>query len=232
MPVEIAGAIPFDTDQLHVAYDADAGAPVLARTGADEPRLRGVPVPLRRQGQPGALLLGRTRSGGHPVLRTHRAQTSRRRAELRSARHVGGVLPRSQQRRILAGPATAKASSTPTPTPSRPAIGMRPSRRRRRRSTKPWASSRCPTPRCARPTTPTPCCSSSCRAPTTSPPTRATGTAPPWNAGTDGQTASRIPFSAPTYGSEGAPRSITGVSNIDATPGRPARGDDPDLRSR
>ena len=116
MPVEIPEAIPFDTDRQHVAYDGDQAhrfwlALVQMNRVFEMFRSR-----YHRQGQPGALLLGRARSGGDTVLWPSGAQTSWRRAELRSARDVGGVLPRGEQRGILARARTARGSSTPTPT--------------------------------------------------------------------------------------------------------------------
>jgi hypothetical protein len=81
------------------------GPALLARARRDPACLRGLPCPLRRQGQSGAPVLGRPRPRLHEVLRAPRAPAPRRRTELRSARDVGGVLPRGQQLRVLAGPA-------------------------------------------------------------------------------------------------------------------------------
>ena len=102
-------------------------------------------IRVRRQGQPRAPVLGRARPRRHPVLGPARAAAPGRRAELRPARDARGLLPRGQQRRLLAGHPTARASSTPTPIPSPTATARsrshRPARFRRRRS----ASSCCRT---------------------------------------------------------------------------------------
>ena len=97
------GADPLRLDQQHVAYDADQVhrfwlALVQMNRVFEVFRSRFIgkcsPVHLFW----GALDLAVTRFSGRP------APTSRRRAELRPTCHVGGLLPRSQQRRILAGP--------------------------------------------------------------------------------------------------------------------------------
>jgi Family of unknown function (DUF5996) len=94
MPVEIAGAIRFDADVEHGAYDPDAIErfwPASAR--ADELGVRGVPGALRRQGQPGAPVLGGARPCRHARFGPSGATASGRRAELRSSCDVGGLLP-------------------------------------------------------------------------------------------------------------------------------------------
>ena len=57
-PSEVVDAIPFDQDELHRAYDADAAHRfwLLARPGS--PGADRIPSALHRQGQPRALLLG------------------------------------------------------------------------------------------------------------------------------------------------------------------------------
>ena len=68
MPIEIADAIPFAEDRGHAQYDAArrsvSGGPSSRRTGCSS-----VSLPLPRQGQPRAFLLGQLRSGGDAVLR-------------------------------------------------------------------------------------------------------------------------------------------------------------------
>ena len=59
MPVEIPGAIPFPDDRSHASYDAGRGPAVLAGAGRDGAGVQGLPDPLRRQGEPGASVLGR-----------------------------------------------------------------------------------------------------------------------------------------------------------------------------
>ena len=49
-------------------------APVLADPGAGGSGPHPVPRAIPREGQPGAFLLGKLRHGGHPLLRTGRAQ--------------------------------------------------------------------------------------------------------------------------------------------------------------
>ena len=102
MPVEIPDAIPFADDRVHARYDRDAVQRFWLALVDDAPGVQRVPEPLRRQGQPRALLLGRPRPRLHPLLGTAGAPASGRRPELRAARDVGGVLPRGQQLRLLA----------------------------------------------------------------------------------------------------------------------------------
>ena len=53
------------------------GAPLLAGAGRDGPGVQRVPDPLRRQGEPGALVLGRPRPRLHPLLGTDRRRRIR-----------------------------------------------------------------------------------------------------------------------------------------------------------
>ena len=76
------------------------------------------------------LFWGGAGPGRHPLLRADRAAASRRRAQLRTGRDARGLLPRGEQRRLLARRPAGRACSTPTPTRSRPATGTRRSRRR------------------------------------------------------------------------------------------------------
>ena len=102
-PVEIPGAIPFELDEQHAAYDADAVqrfwlALVQMERVFEVFRARFVgkvsPVHLFW----GALDLAVTRFSGRVG-----PAASGRRAELRSAGDVGGLLARGEQRRLLAG---------------------------------------------------------------------------------------------------------------------------------
>ena len=84
MPVEIAGAIPFPDDRVARELRPRRRSAVLARARRDGARLQGVPQPVRRQVQPGALVLGSARPRAHSVLRTSRAAASGRRPQLRA----------------------------------------------------------------------------------------------------------------------------------------------------
>ena len=95
-------AIPFAAGHRARQLRPRGGAAVLAPAGAGRPRDDRVPRPLRRQGQPGALLLGRHGHGRDPLLRPPRAAPSRRRAELRRLGDGRGLLPRAGQLRLLA----------------------------------------------------------------------------------------------------------------------------------
>src|SRR5438876_347287 len=75
---------------------------LLACAGAIGPDLHGLPRPLHRQVQPGALLLGQLRPGGDPLLRAAGPPASWRRAAPAGRRRPGGLLPRGQQLRDLA----------------------------------------------------------------------------------------------------------------------------------
>ena len=103
MPVEIPGAIPFDADHEHAAYDGDAvrrfwlGLVEVERVFTEfRSRFVGKASPVHLFW--GALDLAVTRFSGrtappHPGGR----------AELRALRHARGVLARGQQLRLLAG---------------------------------------------------------------------------------------------------------------------------------
>jgi hypothetical protein len=117
-PNEVAPAIPFAEDYQHASYDAEA-AQLFWRQLVQAHRVIGqVPVVLRRQGQPGALLLGRHGPGLHPVLRAISAAASGRYPELPRLSDARGLLARAQQLRILGRAAVRKALFTPTRTPS------------------------------------------------------------------------------------------------------------------
>jgi hypothetical protein len=76
MPVEIEGAIPFEQDHVHSAYDKDAVNRFCA---------------LPRQGQPGAFFLGQLRPRRHAVLGKARSPSSRNRAPSRELGDAGSL---------------------------------------------------------------------------------------------------------------------------------------------
>jgi hypothetical protein len=76
---------------------------LLASASSSQPGAHCVPVGARRQGQPGALLLGGHGPGVHPVLRQAGATAPGRRAQLPGVGHARGLLPRAGQLRVLAG---------------------------------------------------------------------------------------------------------------------------------
>ena len=132
-----------------------------------------------------------TCSGGrstwpHPVLGADGAAAPGRRAELRAARDVGGVLARGEQLRLLAGragrggrvlrlrlPGTARLPRRAGHAGGRP-VGRRPRRVRPALRARPH-----------RARIPTRCCSSSCRPPTRRRRRQPAGTAPHSNAPTE-----------------------------------------------
>ena len=102
-PNEVDPAIPFAEDHQHTTYDPEAAQLfwrqlVQADRGLGEFRSHFV-----GQGQPGALLLGRHGPGVHPLLRAASARAPRRRPQLRRLGDGRGLLPRAEQRRVLAG---------------------------------------------------------------------------------------------------------------------------------
>ena len=102
MPVEIPDAIPFDTDTEHASYDADAANRFWRAMVQSDRVMTEFRVALRRQVSPvhlfwGGLDLAVTRFSGRT-----RSAASGRGAELRTPCHVGGVLPRGEQLRLLA----------------------------------------------------------------------------------------------------------------------------------
>jgi hypothetical protein len=68
---------------------------VLAGLGAGQARLHRVSRPLHRQGQSGALFLGRSRSCRYSVFGPHRAAAQRRDPKCRCLGHGGSLLARS-----------------------------------------------------------------------------------------------------------------------------------------
>ena len=169
MPVEIAAPIPFESDDESRVLRRRRGAAVLAGARPDRPGVRGVPSPIRRQGQPGAPVLGRARPGRDPLLGPRRAAPPGRRTELRTPRDAGGVLARGEQRRLLAGTRRRRRLLL-LRLPGTRRLPVDAGRTRRRpASTTRWASSCCPTRWCAPRPIPTPCSSSSSRAPTKPP---------------------------------------------------------------
>ena len=197
MPVEIEGAIPFDTDKSHVAYDGDQVhrfwlALVQMNRVFEVFRSRFVGKVSPVHFFWGALDLAVTRfsgrtapkhPGGAPNCGPH-VMWEAYSHEVSSA----GYWPGPDGEGVFYSyaypepPGYRDASVSPAPASFDEV----------------WVNSRCPTPPYARPTTPTRCCSSSCRSPTTSPPTRAIGTAPRWNAVSDARAVTRIRCAPPT----------------------------------
>ena len=178
VPVEIEHAIPFAEDTEHACYDADAAQLFWRQLVQADRVLRAFRARLRRQGQPGALLLGRDGPGRDALLRPDRAAPSGRRAQLRRLGHGRGLLARAGQLRLLAGRRRGGRVLRLRLSRAR-RLRRHAGHARRRPSTPPTsASSCCPTRRSAPPPTPTRRCSGSCRPPTRPRPTSAAGTAP------------------------------------------------------
>ena len=147
------------------------GAAVLASARAGRSRAGPLPRALHRQGQPGALLLGRDGHGRDALLRPPGAAPPGRRAQLRRLGHGRGLLARAGQLRLLAGRRRGGRVLRLRLSRAR-GLRRRSGAARRRRSTAPTsASSCCPTRRSAPRPTPTPPPSSSCRPRTTRRPT-------------------------------------------------------------
>ena len=107
-PNEMPTAIPFAEDRAPRAYDGAYAQRFWRVLLAADRVLKRVPHRLPRQGQPGALLLGQLRPGGDPVLRPAGPASPRRRAASARRGGAGGLFPRGQQRRLLAGRAGAQ----------------------------------------------------------------------------------------------------------------------------
>lgn len=82
-PNEVEPADPLRRGPAAHFLRPEGRAALLAAVAAGQPGAGGVPLVLRRQGEPGALLLGRHGHGLHEVLRTGGAAVSRQRPELR-----------------------------------------------------------------------------------------------------------------------------------------------------
>ncbi len=78
-PSEIPGAIPFNRDHKHAAYDPEFASPFLESARPGRSSFQAIPHRLHRQGKPGAFLLGKLRSRRDAVLGPPRASPSRRR---------------------------------------------------------------------------------------------------------------------------------------------------------
>ena len=101
-PNELPVAVPFAQDHAPRTYDpAQATAFFRVLLIADR-NLEDLPHRIPRQGQPDALLLGQFRPRRDPLLRPPRAAPPRRRAAPPRRRRPRSLLPRSQQRRLLA----------------------------------------------------------------------------------------------------------------------------------
>ena len=95
-PNEILKAVPFDQDEVHASYDAGVCEPLLARTSAKRSHFQEISRALRRQVQPGAFLLGRSRLGRHALLGPRCSAASRRRSQSSGSSRARGILARSQ----------------------------------------------------------------------------------------------------------------------------------------
>ena len=177
VPVEIEHVTPFADDVEPRDYDpAQARLFWLQLVQASRVLsiFRGA---LRRQGEPGPLLLGRDRPRRHPLLGAFRAEAPWRRAQLRRLGDGRGLLARARELRLLAGRRRGGRVLRLRLSGARRLQGAADPRRRRRTTTPMAVSSCCPTRRCAVPPTPTPPCWPSSRTPTRPRPTSAGGTA-------------------------------------------------------
>ena len=137
-----------------------------------------------RQGEPGALLLGRARPRGHPLLGPPGAQASRRGAQLRRLGAATRVQPRGEQLRLLARRRRRGRVLLVRVSRARRLLrladeGRRRVLRRRARRVRPAV------PRCGPRPTPTRCSSPSSRTPTTPRPTSRAGIVRPWRSRPD-----------------------------------------------
>ena len=175
MPVEIPGAIPFDVDHTHTAYDAAQATRfwralvqmdrVFERFRA---RFLGKVSPVHLFW--GALDLAVTRFSGRPAP-PHPGGAP----ELWPARDARGVLPRGQQRGLLAR-ARRRGRLLLLRLPRAARVPRRrPRRHRGHATTRRSGSSSSRTASSARPTTPTPSCCASSRPRTRPPPTPPAG---------------------------------------------------------
>jgi len=167
---DVSDAAPVEPDRgqgPHVAHALDQ--PLLARRAL---RLRALP----RQGEPGALLLGRLRLGRHALLGPIGAQASRRHPNC-----ADWVMAEAYSHEVSSagfwpgGGAHPYPFSTATPTRSRMATRRLPSRPRRPSTAASSASSSCPTITCGSRPTPRARCSPSCKAATRPRPTWGSG---------------------------------------------------------
>ena len=77
-PNEIADAMPFAEDTAPRDYDRDSADRLREALAAMHAGVRAFPRRLRRQGQPGAFLVGQLRPRRHPLLGPRGAAASRR----------------------------------------------------------------------------------------------------------------------------------------------------------
>ena len=92
MPVEIEAAVPFDQDRNACRLRPRAGPSVLAHSRAGRPGLHPFSVPLPRQGESGALLLGQLRHGGYALFRAPGTATGKQIAQRRGMGDDRGLL--------------------------------------------------------------------------------------------------------------------------------------------
>ena len=120
-PNEVEPAIPFAEDYDHASYEPVAAEQFWRQLLQANRVIGRFRSSFRRQGKPGAFLLGRDGSGLHPVLRAAGPAASGRRPELPDLGDAGGLLPPAGELRLLAWWGRRRARSTRTPTPNRTA---------------------------------------------------------------------------------------------------------------
>ena len=101
-PNEVSNPIPFDTDTEHRAYDAQAAQRFWRALVQIDRRIHAVSQWFSRQGQSGALFLGKLRSCGNPFLRAARSVSGRKYTGTAGRGRAGGLFSRSEQCRLLA----------------------------------------------------------------------------------------------------------------------------------
>ena len=96
-PNEIENPIRFDQDEEHRAYDAEYAHRFWRALVQADRVFKTFRARFIGKVQPGALLLGQFRSGGHPILGSTSAAASRRRSAFARLGGAGSVFARSQQ---------------------------------------------------------------------------------------------------------------------------------------
>lgn len=102
MPCEVPDAIAFESDTVHAAYDPEAMHRFWLSLVSADRVLGRFRAGFSRQGEPGALLLGRSGPRDHPVLRSPRPPSSGRRAELSGLGATAGIQPSTVELWLLA----------------------------------------------------------------------------------------------------------------------------------
>ena len=164
-PNEVPDPIPFRADREHAAYDPDAAQRFWRVLVQADRVLQAVPHRLPRQGEPGAFLLGQLRSGGDAVLRA-----PRRRCIPGAIPHLPDAVTREAYSHEVSsagfwpgGGAIDYPAFYAYAYPEPEGFATRRSGRRRRSSTRRWASSSCPMTRSGPPLRRMRRCSTSCR---------------------------------------------------------------------